>query len=247
MKLNSEIDKFGHIPVYYQIAVNIKFYIQSNDIKPGEIIPSERELCEVFDVSRMTVRQAVDLLSREGIVSRRKGKGTFVCAPKLKQPLTSLTSFTMDMRGRGLSPTSDVISCAEIKTPDHVAERLNIKKGEPVIQLIRIRLANGRAHAYECSYLLYEKAKSILNIDFAHHSLYDVLEEQCNVKMSKAQEAIEVNMCPAEICKKLEIPVKSLAFYIERTTFDSENVPVEYVESHYRIDQFKFYVELDLH
>jgi GntR family transcriptional regulator len=244
--LRSAIDKDGYIPVYVQIAEHIKRYIQENNITTGASIPSERELCEVFDVSRMTVRQAVDLLAREGILVRKKGKGTFVSTPKLNQPLTALTSFTKDMISRGLRPTSKVLGCKEIKSPDHVAEQLRFEKGGSVVRLIRVRLANGHAHAYECSYLLSEKARAILGINFTDKSLYDVLKEQCGIKMSKAQEAIEASVCPDEICRKLEIPPKSVTFYIERTTYDEEGIPFEYVESFYRIDQYKFYVELEL-
>ncbi|MCL2827961.1 MAG: GntR family transcriptional regulator [Oscillospiraceae bacterium] len=246
MKIHNKIDKSGHIPVYYQIAESIKRYIQENSIKPGGMILSERELCDVFNVSRMTVRQAVNLLTQEGILMRQKGKGTFVSALKFQRPLTSLTSFTMDMISRGFTPTSAVLECAEAEALGHVAERLQLKKGEQVIRLVRIRIANGRPHAYECSYLLYEKAKVILDMNFTNQSLYDVLEAQCGVRMSKAKEAIEASVCPDEICSKLEIPPKSLTFHIERTTYDEGGVPVEYVASHYRIDQFKFYVELNL-
>ena len=246
MIIQNEINKNNLIPIYHQIAENIKNYIQKDDIEIGTMIPSEHELCDIFEVSRMTVRKAVDILVHEGILVRQKGKGTFISVPKLSQPLTSLTNFTKDMVDRGMVPTSSMLSLKVVLASEKVSKQLNIKENEKVICLERIRFADGKPHAYECSYLLYPLAKQILDVDFSNHSLYETLVNKCNIKMEKAKEVIEVSSCSNDICTKLHIPMGSLTFYLERITFAQNNQPVEYVESYYRTDKFKFYVELDL-
>ena len=92
------IKKDSHIPIYYQIETEIKKLAETKDLKPGDLIPSEREFAEKYEVSRMTVRQAINNLVNEGILIRQRGKGTFIAEPKIEQPLQGLTSFSEDMR-----------------------------------------------------------------------------------------------------------------------------------------------------
>ncbi|MCL2588510.1 MAG: GntR family transcriptional regulator [Oscillospiraceae bacterium] len=246
VQIQSEIDKLGFTPVYRQIAANIKQYIETNSIKIGDMIPSERELCDAFEVSRMTVRQAIDLLVQEHVLVRQKGKGTFVSAPKFDQSLTALTSFTMDMTDRKLVSASHILGLEEIAAPAHVAKRLGLQSGETVIRLIRVRLANGHPYAHECSHLLADRARPILDVDFTHRSLYNALSTLCGVQMTRAKQVIAASVCPDQICSNLAIPKKSVTFHIERTTYNEQGTPFEYVESRYRIDKFKYHVELDL-
>ena len=244
--VNGVVEKDDFTPVYRQIARHLKEHIKVNGLGDDDLIPSERELCEVFDTSRMTVRQAIDLLVNEGVLVRKKGKGTFVKTLKLRQQLTSLTSFTMDMIGQGMVPTSRMLSCEVVEASKEVAERLNIKEASQVIKLERVRLANDKPHAYECCYLLYPDASAVLDVDFTNRSLYNFLLEQCNLKLSKAKESIEVMPCPKDVCELLKIAKHSLAFHMERVVYDDTDRPVEYVESCYRVDKFRFEVELDL-
>lgn len=246
MVIQNKTNKNSLIPIYHQIAENIKSCIQKNNIEIGAMIPSEHELCDIFEVSRMTIRKSIDILAHEGILVRQKGKGTFISVPKLSQSLTSLTNFTKDMVDRGMVPSSAMLSLKVVPAPEKVAAQLNIKKDEDVIYLERIRFADGKPHAYECSYLLYPFTRQILDVDFSKHSLYETLVNKCNIKMEKAKELIEVSSCSNDICLKLQIPMGSLTFHLERITFALNNRPIEYVESYYRTDKFKFYVELDL-
>jgi len=243
---HGNVDKDSLIPIYHQIAQILKEYIHSNKLGDDDLMPSERELCEAFDTSRMTVRQAVDLLVNEELLVRRKGKGTFVKMPKLRQHLTTLTSFTVDMTSQGMVPTSQMICCKIVVATRDVASRLNLQAGDKVIQIERVRLANGRPHAFERSFLLYPEAILVLDEDFTNRSLYHFLCERCGMKLVKAKELIEVTFCPDEICELLLIAKRSHTFHMERLTYDYLNRPVEYVVSYYCIDKFKFEVELDL-
>lgn len=240
------IDKSSPIPVYHQISEYLCRLIEEKHLENGDLIPTERELCETFSVSRMTVRQAVEVLVSRGLIVRQKGKGTFVSKAKLNQPLTSLTSFTMDVTQRGMVPANQVLFCEVMAAGQAVASQLSIKPEERVVRLGRIRLANGAPHAYECSHLLYEKAARILDIDLTDRSLYETLSKVCGLHLASARETIEVCQTPAKVCHLLGLPEKTLTFHIRRVTRDCAGRAVEYVESYYRTDKFQFEVELRL-
>lgn len=240
------LDKGSMLPIYYQIAQQVKAYIAQQKLREGDVIPTERELCEAFGVSRMTVRQAVDILVGEGLLNRQRGRGTFISTPKISQPLTMLTSFTVDAVARGMTPSSRVISCQAVPASPCVAEKLNIATGETVVQLVRVRCANGEPHAHERTSLLHSMAAPLLTMDLAGRSLYQTLGEVCNLHLVRARESIEAKGCPEKICRLLHIPDTSIVFYIQRVTFDQHNCPVEYVEANYRTDKFRFEVELAL-
>ena len=241
-----QLDKGSILPIYYQIAQRIKAYIAENQLAEGDAIPTERELCSGFGVSRMTVRQAVDTLVAEGLLNRQRGRGTFVTAPKISQPLSTLTGFTSDCLERGVVPTSMVVSCHAVPASPKAAEKLEIQAGEPVIQLVRVRCAGGEPHAYERSNLLYDMAAPLLEMDLSDCSLYRTLSEDFNMKLARARQSIEAQSCPPEVCRLLGIPAYSVVFYIQRITYNSKGRAVEYVESNYRTDKFRFEVELAL-
>lgn len=245
MKQNP-IDKTSPVPIYHQIARHLEQSIKQRGLKDGDLIPTEHELCETYGVSRMTVRQAVDILVKQSLLVRQKGKGTFVSTAKLRQPLAALTSFTMDMLSRGLAPASRILSCEPVTASPKVCEKLGLKAGAQVIALARVRLANGVPQAYEFSHLLYSQAKTILQMDLTNQSLYHVLSHECGLHLTTARESIEVNTPSPNIFKLLEIAPHTPMFYIERLTYDEAGRAVEYVESHYRTDRFKFEVELNL-
>lgn len=240
------IDKTSPIPVYHQISEYLCHMIEEQRLENGDLIPTERELCELFSVSRMTVRQAIESLVSRGQLVRQKGKGTFVSKPKLSQPLTSLTSFTMDVFQRGMVPSNRVLFCEAVAAGPVAAQALDMAEDGRIVRLGRIRLANNVAHAYECSHLPYEKASRILNMDLACGSLYATLRETCGLCLAAAKETIEVCVAPAPICKVLGLPEKTLTFHIRRITYDKAGLPVEYVESYYRTDKFQFEVHLSL-
>lgn len=240
------IDRANPLPIYHQIMRDLERMIRETPLGSGELIPTEHELCARYGVSRMTVRQAVDVLVKQGLLVRQKGKGTYVGEGKLSQPLAALTSFTMDMRSRGLRPGSRVLACGETQADPKVCEKLGLAAGAPVLRLARVRLANGVPQAYECSHLLPAETQPLLHMDLTDQSLYHALCNECGLRLAAAREAIEVNTPSPEICRLLEIPSGTPAFFIERVTFDSAGRAVEYVESYYRTDRFKFEVELNL-
>lgn len=244
--MNVVIDKNSAIPVYYQIREQIKDDIQKGILKPNEILLSERELCEVLEISRMTVKQAMDSLMNEGMIYKKKGVGTFVSNPKIAQPLTKLTSFTNDMLSRGMKPGSMTITRSVEEPSNEIRNILQLGEQDKVIFLKRLRLADGEPMAVETTYLNYTLCQPLVDEPLDNQSLYDILKQKCNVTLSTATQSIEVSTCNSDICKLLEISVNKPIFSIKRITYDTKKVPVEYVASVYRSDRYKFEIELKI-
>ncbi|WP_058302834.1 GntR family transcriptional regulator [Gorillibacterium timonense] len=239
------VDKTSIVPLYHQVKEYLKNQIGSNVYKVDEMIPSERELSEQFEINRLTVRQAINELVQEGLLYRQRGVGTFVAMPKIEQPLTKLTNFSSDMHSRGLAPGAQVVSMEVIPASKPISMQLQIPEGEQVIELVRVRTANGEPLALERSYLVYELAHGLYEMNMENASLYQMLEDICGLKLVKALQTIEVSTARQDEAGILDIGQHDPVMLIERTTFtEGSNRPVEYVRSLYRGDRYKFSIEM---
>src|SRR5688500_2160603 len=132
----------GPLPRYYQLKEILRERIRTGEWAPGALIPSERELCERYGISRMTARQSVTALANEGLLYREQGKGTYVGRPKIPQQLLRLTGFTEDMKAREQRPGAMVLTAEMWPAADATAERLRVRLGQPVFRVRRLRLAD---------------------------------------------------------------------------------------------------------
>ncbi|ANU15169.1 putative transcriptional regulator of N-Acetylglucosamine utilization, GntR family [Planococcus halocryophilus Or1] len=237
------LDKQSPIPIYIQIEEQLKKQIQQGDFLVGTAIPSERELTESFGVSRMTVRQSVTNLVNEGLLYREKGRGTFVAAPKVEQPLNGLTSFTEDMLARGMVPSNKIIGF-EILEPDaDVAADLQLVDGDKVYFIERIRFADDKTMAIERTYLPVERFPG-LHRDLLQGSLYAMIENNQQLKISHATQRMEAGMVKKEDAELLQIDVPAAILMIERISYLDGDLPFELVRSTYRADRYKFTTEI---
>ncbi|HQE98772.1 MAG TPA: GntR family transcriptional regulator, partial [Anaerolineae bacterium] len=138
-----ELKREAPTPLYVQLKNSLLMQITSNQLAPHQQLPSERELCEQFGVSRTTVRQAINEMIHEGLVYSRAGKGTFVSEPKINQQLRTLTGFSQDVLERGGTPSSQVLEARLIPATPDLAERLQVTLETELVLLSRLRLANG--------------------------------------------------------------------------------------------------------
>ncbi|GAB7388956.1 phosphonate metabolism transcriptional regulator PhnF [Bacillaceae bacterium] len=241
-----QIDKESPIPIYYQLKNFIKEQIENGIWKPGDMIPSERELSEEFAISRMTVRQAFNELVNEGLLYRKRGMGTFVAKPKVDQKLSKLTNFTSDMLSRGMKPGAKVLALNTIPATKKIAEKLNLREGDHVVELFRLRLADEEPMALERSFLPYAKVSPILEEELENKSLYELLRNRCNLHLVRAKQTIEISYCNPQDAALLEIAPDTPSLLIERITFTEDGQPVEYVRSYYRADRYKFSIEMNV-
>ena len=170
------LDKQSTVPMYVQIEEHLKQRMQQGEFSVGTAIPSERELTEMFGVSRMTVRQSITNMVNNGLLYREKGRGTFVAAPKVEQPLSGLTSFTEDMLSRGMAPSNRLISFDKMMPYVDVAQKLQLGEGEEVFLVKRIRYADDKPMAIEKTYLPV-KLVPALDKDALTGSIYSFIEK----------------------------------------------------------------------
>jgi GntR family transcriptional regulator len=238
------IDKSSPIPMYYQLESHIKNQINAGIILPGDSIPSEREYAENYGISRMTVRQAINSLVNEGLLYRKKGSGTFVSEKKIEQPLQGLTSFTEDMKKRGLSPTSKLIHFEIIPANSFIANELKINEFAPVYEIKRIRLADGEPMALETNYLSANMVKGLTE-EVVNASIYAYIEEKLNLRIAHADQLIESIKASVEDEKLLKIEKGHPMLYIQRNTYLQDGTPLELVKSVYRGDRYKFHIKMN--
>lgn len=241
----AQIDLKSPVPKYYQLKEIIRDMIEKEELGQGESIPPERELCERYGVSRMTARQAVMELVNERLLYRVQGRGTFVAEAKVPQDTGRLTSFTQDMRERGMEVSSTVLGVEEETAGPVVARLLRIDAGERIVRVKRIREADGRPMALETSHLLYEVGKAVLGVDLAGRSLYEELGK-AGVGASEAEQSYEAVPVNGAESGHLGVAVGSPAMLIERVTFDADGRPFEYVKSVYRGDRYRITTRLSV-
>ncbi|UAL53777.1 MULTISPECIES: GntR family transcriptional regulator [Metabacillus] len=238
------IQKNSPLPIYYQLEEGIKEAIQQQELIPGEMIPSEREYAEKYGISRMTVRQALSNLVNDGYLYRQRGKGTFVAHQKIEQPLQGLTSFSEDMRSRGLEPSTRVISFTEVEASHDLAAKLEVEAGALLFELKRVRLADQLPMAYEMLYISKELAQGLTK-EIAVNSIYDYVENKLGLKIQHGRQVLEASIARKTEAEMLEVAEGAPVLLIERRTTLDTNKPFELVRSVYRADRYKFTIDME--
>ena len=214
-----------------------------DQLQVGEAIPSERRLSTELGISRLTVRAALDDLVRDGYLERRHGAGTFVSEPKIAQQLT-LTSFSEDMRRRGMVAGSRTIELREIHAGAAVGRALNISPDARVTLIRRLRLADGAPMALETLHVPAGRVPGLTRDMLENASFYDLLEHDYGVVISHGTQSIEPTVTNEEESELLGVPLHSPAFLFERTSRTDDGETVEFVRSLYRGDRYRLVAEL---
>ena len=228
------------VPLYTQIKELLHKRILSGEYAVGARLPSERELAERYDVSRMTARQALRALALEGLTYSIVGKGTFVSVPKINQELRLLSGFSEDMIQRGLKPSSRVIEARQSAADEQVCSRLHLQAGATIILLKRVRLADHQPMALEATHIPVELCPDLLErFDFSRDSLYEVLRRNYGLDMVWADQLIETRLPTDTEREILGVAQRTPVLKFTRVTYNAENQPLEYVRSVYRGDQYQ--------
>jgi GntR family transcriptional regulator len=209
----------------------------------GQAIPSERRLSTDFGVSRLTVRAALDELVREGHLVRRHGSGTFVSEPKIAQQLT-LTSFSEDMRRRGMVPGSKTIDLETVHAGARLGRALHVSPNAEVVRIRRLRLADGETMAIETLHVPGAVVPGLTRAHLEDASFYAILEERYGVVVESGIQTIEPTVTNEEESALLRVPLHSPAFLFERTSSTKDGTIVEFVRSVYRGDRYRLIAEL---
>jgi GntR family transcriptional regulator len=228
------------VPKYHQLR-DILLELVETELEPDAPIPSERELSERYDLSRMTVRQAIDSLVTEGRLFRVPGRGTFVAKTKMDLQIR-LASFTEDMRGRGMHPGSKVLGFERIGASAHIAKELELQLGDPVVRLERLRFADGTPMAFERTYLPESLVPGLLERGI-EGSLYAALADRYGLALTWGEQTIEAGTAGRTIGELLEIPPGGVVLRMQRHAY-ADDVLVEYAVSTYRADRYQLWVPL---
>ncbi len=231
-------------PYYQQLYAILRKEIVDGRWVPGDMLPSEKELTAQYEVSRITVRQALELLVNDGLIFRRRGLGTFVAVPRIEQGLNRIVSFTEDMRRRGLRPGTQVLAAGLEPATEEVAGKLQVRVGEELVHIERLRLADAEPLSIEISHLLHRSCPGVLKYNYAEVPLREQLARSYNLVLVRAEQVIRALAAPREIAEKLLVPVGAPLFYIERISYSQQEVPVEFLQLYYRGDRYTLYNEL---
>ena len=211
----------------------------------GTAIPSERRLSTDLGASRLTIRAALDDLVREGFLIRRHGSGTFVSEPKIAQQLT-LTSFSEDMRRRGMTPGSRTIELQTVSAGATLGRALHISPDARVVRMQRLRLADGEPMALETLHVRAGIVPGLTRAQLEDASFYQLLADRYGVVIVSGMQTIEPTVTSEEESELLNVPVHSPAFLFERTSASADGEVVEFVRSIYRGDRYRLVTELSL-
>lgn len=230
-------------PRYSQIINYYRTLIESGKLTEGEKMPTEEAIGELFGVSRITVRQALDGLAQGGYIYKIQGKGSFVSAKKAGMQLNHLIGFSDEMRGIGMSPSTVLIDQCLTSPNETMAAALGIDMSQKVYLISRVRCADEIPMAVEKACLPFSRFAGIETQDL-NQSLYLLLKQQYGCEPHKAVQSIQAGLANSADAKLLQIKVGGPVLRITRTAYDSNDVPFEYTESVYRGDKYVFNVTL---
>jgi len=240
-----KIEKDSPLSLYYQLKQIIIDMIDKRELKENDRLSTEQELCDQYNISRATVRQALKELENEDYIYKIQGKGTFVSPRRFQQDLLKFYSFTEEMKKIGKIPSSQVLDFKIITPNEKVSRILNIDQNKKAYEFIRLRLADNEPMILESTYMPYGLFPDITKGKLEITPLYDILINEYNETFSKAEESFRPTLLSREEAKILNYIKGGPAILLERITYDGEKRVIEYTKSVARGDRFKYHVILE--
>ena len=241
----SVIDANSAIPFYYQLQLHIEEKIQSGEWKVDQKLPSEKDLCEHFNVSRTVVRRTLSNLASENLIHTIKGKGSFV---KRKQHawhlMQSLQGFYADAVESGQEIYTEVLEHTDIQAAGEIAEYLQLQPGELVTKMKRLRFLDGEPIVVVTTYIAKKLCPDLVNVDFTHRSLYAYLREEYSLVIAEGTRTIESVNATAELAEQLQVEEGAALSLLKSIGWTKDGIPLEYYIAWHRGDRSQFTVRL---
>lgn len=233
------------LPVYYQIKYKVQDWIVSKEYGPGERIPSENELAKIFNVSRLTIRQAMGLLVQENLLSRKRGEGTFVTSDTkvIESFGLAFSGFMDDLFCQVTKSKTKSVEINKVKATKTIQKKLQIKD-EEIVKIERVRMLHNFMFAYTVNYMPLNIGCQLDDKTLLEEPLLKILEVDLGVEFDEAYQTIEASYSDKDISSKLKLPVGSPILYVERIMFGAKKKPIELVQSSYRGDIYKYVVSM---
>jgi GntR family transcriptional regulator len=222
-------------PAYKRIRGVIWKRIETGQLKPGDVVDSERELARIHQVSLMTARHALTSLEREGIVERRRGAGTFVAPPKIH--FNKLMSYTEQMASRGLVACSRLLCIKLIEKEPEIAARLSLPPNSPLVKVERLRQAANEPFALEACYLSAEDFGGLVSAGLGRNSLFATLEHDYGIELAHADEEVDATAADARTAELCAVPRGTPLLRIRQVIYSTKGKATIYVLGFYRSDR----------
>lgn len=232
-------------PLYAQIKDILRARILDGSYQPHQQMPSESEMMAAFDVSRITVRQALNDLQNEGLIFRMHGKGTFVSKPKAFQDLGRLQGFGEAMRQMGYETFARVVAMRTVTPTAQVQEHLQLPKRAKVTELQRLRFLNREPISLDVTYVPTALGARLAKEDLATRDVFVILENDYGLSLGHADLQIGSTLADEHLAAQLKVEEGSPVLVIERTTHTSDGAPIDYEHLYYRGDAFQYRVRVD--
>lgn len=239
MSPSNPLDHRSYVPLYYQLRDKLRILIDEN-LAAGDQIPSEHELVARYNVSRNTVRLAIESLIKEGVVYRLQGKGTFVSPKQMRYDLQKLVSFTEDMRRRGLKSDTHLLGLTRKIPPPYVAERLALYPDGETYEIKRLRLADGEPMAVSTTYIPCHLVPDLEEKSLVSDSLFKTIEERFHLKIGYGDRVLKAAIADDSQAELLNVERGFPLMLVEGATYLDNEMPIEYVIIYYRGDRYEF-------
>jgi GntR family transcriptional regulator len=234
----------GTAPLYAKVEMALAADIAAGLLPIGSQLPSEDCLVSRFEVSRTTVRKAIENLVSRGLVQIRRGRGTFVAEPRIHQELTELSGFVEDMTALGRHPTARLLDHRVVVAGEAVARELDITAGTQVTRIERVRLADGVPISLDETYLPLDIGRKIVQHDLEAEPIFSLLEDKYDLPLVEAKYQLEATTATEHVAAALGIAAGSPIFLIERTSYCAGPRPIDYEKLYYRGDFIRFVTRL---
>lgn len=244
MTLGGGLDRLSPQPMYYQLKHRLLEAIAGGGLSPGDLLPGEHRLCEQFGVSRTVVRQALAQLENDGVISRVKGKGTFVTRPKVPEALVhTLGGLYEEVAARGGRVHSLVFRQRVEPAPDEAAAALGVPPGEGVVVIERLRFVDGEPWSLSTTWMPERVGRHALEVDLADRSLYGVLAEH-GIRAARGVRSAEASVASPERAKHLDVAAGDPLLVLRSIGYDADGEPIEFFVAYHRGDRSRFEFQL---
>jgi GntR family transcriptional regulator len=238
------IDRDVAVPLYEQLASELRQQIETGKLKPGAALSPESGFVAKFRVSRITVRKALDLLVDDGLIVRRQGKGTFVAQPKIRQDLHTLRGFAEVMAERGRTQVMQVVEFGIVRADTRVARALGVAVGDGVLRINRLHLLSDDPIAFAIIYIPAALGSSFAFDEVSTTPIYTLLAQKAHVEVKRATQVVRAIAADVATAKALALPKSAPVMMVERVTYSTEEKPVEFILFSYRGDRYELAMEL---
>jgi len=233
------------IPYYFQLASYIEQQIKAKHLLPGQLMPSEQEMCEQLGISRTVVRQALASLERKGLVTKQSGKRSSISYPTYNGSLMqSLHGFYEDAVSKGQKPTTRVLELRVVPAQMEVSEALKLKEWDPVVLLNRLRFLDGEPEVLVVTYLPESKCPTLVREDLTNQSLYELLARKYGLVITRGYRTVEAIALGRADAKLLGLRSKSPALLLKSVGMLEDGTPLEYFVAKHRGDRSRFHIDL---